>query len=68
MTSMTSAWLARTSLLVEYADHDVFALSDDRLGRTNILQHEIHTGDSSLIRQQFRRVYPQKRQEMRRQS
>ena len=50
-------------LLLEYAD--VFALCNDELGRTNVLQHEIHTGDASPIRQQFRRVCPQKRQEMR---
>ena len=50
-------------LLLEYAD--VLALCNDELGRTNVLQHEIHTGDASPIRQQFRRVCPQKRQEMR---
>ena len=50
-------------LLLEYAD--VFALCNDELGRTNVLQHEIHTRDASPIRQQFRRVCPQKRQEMR---
>ena len=50
-------------LLLEYAD--VFALCNDELGRTNVLQHEIHTGDASPIRQQFCRVCPQKRQEMR---
>ena len=50
-------------LLLEYAD--VFALCSDELGRTNVLQHEIHTGDASPIRQQFRKVCPQKRQEMR---
>ena len=49
-------------LLVEYAD--VFALSNDKLGRTDILQHEIHTEDAPPIRQHFRRVCPQKRQEM----
>ena len=38
-------------LLLEYAD--VFALCNDELGRTNVLQHEIHTGDASPIRQQF---------------
>ena len=32
------------SLLLEYAD--VFALCNDELGRTNVLQHEIHTGDA----------------------
>ena len=50
-------------LLLEYAD--VFALCNDELGRTNVLQHEIHTGGTSPIRQQFRRVCPQNRQEMR---
>ena len=50
-------------LLLEYAD--VFALGNDGLGRTSILQHEIHTGDAAPIRQQFRRVCPEKRQEMR---
>ena len=49
-------------LLVEYAD--VFALSNDKLGRTDILQHEIYTGDAPPICQHFRRVCPQKRQEM----
>ena len=51
------------ALLLEYAD--VFALCNDELGRTNVLQHQIHTGDSLPIRQQFRRVCPQKRQEIR---
>ena len=46
-------------LLLEYAD--VFALCNDELGRTNVLQHEIHTGDASPTCQQFRRVCPQKR-------
>ena len=45
-------------LLMEYAD--VFALCNDELGRTNVLQHQIHTGDALSIRQQFRRVCPQK--------
>ena len=49
-------------LLSEYAD--VFALSTDGLGRTDILQHDIHMGDVPPIRQQFRRISPQKRQEM----
>ena len=30
-----------------------------------VLQHEIHTGDASPTCQQFRRLCPQKRQEMR---
>ena len=46
------------ALLLEYAD--VFALCNDELGRTNVLQHQIHTGDSLPIRQQFCRVCPQK--------
>ena len=49
-------------LLMEYAD--VFALSNDTLGRTDVLQHEIHTGNTPPIRQHFRRVCPKKRQEM----
>ena len=38
--------------------------SNDKLGRTDILQHEIYTGDVPPICQHFRRVCPQKRQEM----
>ena len=45
------------ALLLEYAD--VFALCNDELGRTNVLQHQIYTGDSLPIRQHFRRVCPQ---------
>ena len=37
------------SLLIDYAN--VFAVSDDQLGRTNVLQHEIHTDNVSPIRQ-----------------
>ena len=48
-------------LLLKYAD--VFALCNDELGRTNVRQHEIHTGDASSIREQFCKVYLQKRQE-----
>ena len=43
----------------------MFALSNDKLGRTSILQDEIHTGDAPPIWQQFQRVCPQKRQEIR---
>ena len=50
-------------LLLEYPD--VFAFCNDELGRTSVLQHKIHTGDASPICQQFHRVCPQKRQEMR---
>ena len=49
-------------LLMEYAD--VFALSNDKLGRTDILQHEIYIGDAPPICQHFCRICPQKRQEM----
>ena len=45
--------------LLEYAD--VFALSNDTLGRTDVLQHEIHTGNTPPIRQHFRRVCPKDR-------
>ena len=51
-------WEKLFLLLLEYAD--VFALCNDELGRTSVLQHEIHTGDASPIRQQFRRVCPQR--------
>ena len=51
------------SLLVNYAD--VFAVLDDQFGRTNMLQHEIHTDNVSLIRQRFRRMSPQQREEVR---
>ena len=37
------------SLLIDYAD--VFAVSDDQLGRTNVLQHEIYIDNVSPIRQ-----------------
>ena len=48
---------------MEFAD--LFALSNDGLGKTNISQDEIHNGNYPLIHQQFRKVCPQKRQEMR---
>ena len=38
-------------LLLKYAN--VFALCNDELGRKDVLQHEIHTEDVSLVRQQF---------------
>ena len=43
---------------------DVFALGKDQLGKTDMLQHRIHTGDAAPIRQQFCRMCPQKRQEL----
>ena len=46
------------ALLLEYAD--VFALCNDELGRTNVLQHQIHTGDSLPIHQQFHSVSSKK--------
>ena len=49
-------------LLLMYAD--VFASSDSDLGHTSRLQHEIYTGDSSPIRQAFRRISPQRRSEV----
>ena len=50
------------SLLMEYAD--VFVITEDQLGCTNVLQHEIYTGNVSPIRQRFRRMSPQKREEI----
>jgi len=49
-------------LLMEYAD--VLALGKDQLGKTDMLQHRIHTGDAAPICQQFCRMCPQKRQEL----
>ena len=51
------------ALLMEYSD--VFARSRDKLGRTDVLQHEIITDGASPIRQRFRRLSPEKRAEMR---
>ena len=50
-------------LLMDYAD--IFAMNKDQLGRTDVLQHRIYTGDAPPIRQQFRRMCPQKKQELR---
>ena len=50
-------------LLTEYAD--VFATSEEDLGRTEKVQHRINTGSSAPIRQQVRRIPPAKRQETR---
>ena len=52
--SLTSEEWELFLLLLEYAD--VFALCNDELGRTNVLQHEIHTRDASPLHQQFRSV------------
>ena len=43
---------------------DVFTSSDSDLGHTSRLQHEIYMGDSSPIRQAFRRISPQRRSEV----
>ena len=50
------------NLLLSYAD--VFALSNDQLGRTKQLKHTINTGDHHPIRQQARRIPSCKRQEV----
>ena len=38
------------NLLLEY--HDVFSLSGTPLGRTNMVEHRIHTGEAQPIKQQ----------------
>ena len=50
------------NLLLGYAD--VFALSNDHMGRTKQLKHKINTGDHQPIRQQARRIPPCKREEV----
>ena len=50
------------NLLLGHAD--VFALSDDQMGRTKQLKHKINTGDHQPIRQQARRIPPCKREEV----
>ena len=50
------------ALLMDYAD--IFAMNKDQLGRTNVLQHRIYTGDAPPIHQQFRQICPQKKQEL----
>ena len=50
------------ALLLEYSD--VFAISKDQLGRTDVLQHEIVTENISPIRQKFCRMSPHMRVEM----
>ena len=50
------------NLLLGYAD--VFALSDDQMGRTKQLKHKINTGDHQPIRQQARSIPPCKREEV----
>lgn len=50
------------NLLLGYVD--VFALTDDQLGRTKQLKHTINTGDHRPIRQPARRIPPCKREEV----
>ena len=50
------------TLLLDYSN--VFARSKDQLGRTDLLQLEIVIDSAAPIRQQFRRLSPEKRAEM----
>ena len=47
--------------------HDVFAFSDDHLGRTSLVQHTIDTGDAVPIKQRPYRTTPENKQEIDRQ-
>ncbi len=46
---------------------DVFALSNDQLGRTSLVQHTIDTGDALPIKQRPHRTTPESKQEIDRQ-
>lgn len=46
---------------------DVFAFSDDQLGRTSLVQHTIDTGDAKPIKQRPYRTTPKHKQEIDRQ-
>ena len=48
-------------VLTEYAD--VFAETPDDVGRTGMIQHCIHTGDTAPIRQQPRHILAARREE-----
>lgn len=50
-------------LLIAY--HDIFSISQEELGHTCRVQHEIHTGNASPIRQQARRIPSGLREEAR---
>lgn len=50
------------NLFHEY--HDVFAFSDDQLGRTSLVQHTIDTGDAMPIKQRPYRTTPENKQEI----
>ena len=51
------------TLLMDYSD--IFAVTKDQIGRTDILQHEIVTENVSPIRQRFRRLSPHQKEEVR---
>ena len=46
---------------------DVFAFSDDQLGRTSLVQHTIDTGDAMPVKQRPYRTTPENKQEINRQ-
>ena len=46
---------------------DVFAFSDDQLGRTSLVQHTIDTGDAMPVKQRPYRTTPENKQEIDRQ-
>ena len=46
---------------------DVFAFSDDQLGRTSLVQHVIETGDAAPIKQRPYRTSPETKREIDRQ-
>ncbi|KAL5505636.1 hypothetical protein EMCRGX_G007100 [Ephydatia muelleri] len=50
-------------LLMAY--HDIFSISQEELGHTSRVQHEIYTGNSSPIRQHARRIPSGQREEAR---
>ena len=47
------------------AYHDIFSISQEELGHTGRVQHEIYTGNSSPIRQHARRIPSGQREEAR---
>ena len=50
-------------VLMSYAD--VFAESNDELGRTDMVKHSVDTGSNPPVRQQFRRMPPFRREQTR---
>ena len=61
--SLTKQQLERArDLLVQYAD--VFAFSDEELGGTDIIQHEIPLTDETPVRQRYRRLPPSQYEEV----